>query len=273
MVAETVAKAYEFYRRIISNSMGEEQKIPILRRLCADDPRNWEDTPAASNYCKHCGREGKMQSQEIPIEQLIDSAAFIATAASMGTVISFHLFTSCSRLQKQAKSLASLSCDSYMDMIHQNIKQTVTPLTTVDRLTPSSVKNEAGDVTLDSEAEMLMVTEVGSDYEMVDDDNATSTKNHNTTIKEKPKDGDFETQDITDNMKEAMGMVALFNSSKFESVFNRVQLDCAALHAQMLKYDTETKFTNFKEDIQYSHNNSVCTCVNKISDFLSEIKL
>lgn len=211
MVAETVVKAYEFYRRAISNSMGGSQKIPILRLLCADYPRNWgEDVAegggvggeAASTglCCKYCGQGGKMQSREVSVEQLIDSAAFIATAVSMVSIVNFHLSTSCSGLQKQSQSLASLSCDSYMDIIHLNIKQSmpaVAPLVTAAadcHVPPPPIKTETGE-------------------------------------------------------------------------------NDAALHAQTLKYGNESQFSNYKEDIQYTYNNSECACVNKISDFLSKIKL
>ena len=263
VVAETVAKAFEFYRRVISNSMNG-QKIPVLRRLCADNSRNWEE--GDEGVCKHCGREGQMQSQEVPTDQLVDASAFVAASVSLGTIVNFHLSTSCSRLQKQAQSLASLSCDSFMDMIHQDIKKISNGVISYGPLEETAAPEDS-----DDDVETMMVTDVGSDYE--DDGMDCIAEKTSQPQPQPPSQPTPKMPRMSDNMKEAMELVALYNSSKFEAGFSRVQLDCAALHAQALKYDNETKFASYKEEIQYTYNNGECFCADKISNFLSEIEL
>ena len=75
MVAETVGKEYEFFHRNLTRAMKDE-KVPVLRRLCADDVRN-RDTE--ERVCRHCGRNGGGTSDEISLERLINTATFIGT--------------------------------------------------------------------------------------------------------------------------------------------------------------------------------------------------
>lgn len=140
-----------------------------------------------------------MQSQEVPTDQLVDASAFVATSVSLGTRVNFHLSTSCSRLQKQAQSLASLSCDSFMDMIHQDIKKT---------LNYGSLEETAAPEDLDDNVETMMVTDEGGDYE--DDGMDCIAEKTSQPQPQLPSQPTPKMPWMSDNMKEVMEIVALY---------------------------------------------------------------
>ena len=64
-------------------------------------------------------------------------------------------------------------------------------------------------------------------------------------------------------------LVALYNGHKFENQLTRFHLTRVALHAQALKYSQETKYTNYKDSISYTHNNMNCRCAETLTELLS----
>lgn len=134
-VAEAVGKEYAFIHGLLSKVLkSTTDKKPILKRLCADDPRN--RTPGTEEErctCNSCGRTGVGNSEDISMSQLIDSASLIGLMYSMGTMVNSYFSTDCSRLQKQGKSSAALSHDSYVDIVHTKLKDISSDLLGVDK--------------------------------------------------------------------------------------------------------------------------------------------
>ena len=247
MVAETVGKEYEFFHRNISKAMRDE-KIPLLRQLCADDPRN----NAGGSQCECCERKGNGTSKEISLEQLIDTAAFVGLVTSMGTLVNSHLSTDCSRLQKQAQSLAALSCDSYIDIVHSKFQDAAADF--LEEHQHGGYKDDREIVSEDEYAEATRITHVfGEDSDL---DNLTALP----SIKREKKENDSPTCFMPE-------LVALYNSDKFENELTRFHLTAAALHAQTFKYDKE--FTNYKDNISYTFGKSNCTCSETLVNLLS----
>ena len=257
MVAETVGKEYKFFHLNLTRAMKDE-KIPVLRRLCADDPRN---NDSQESKCKCCGREGDGTSKEILLEQLIDTAAFIGTVTSAGTLLNSHLSTSCSRLQKQAHSLAALSCDSYVDMVHTKIKDTAWDFLDEHQHSRCTEDAEREMVSEDEYAESTRVTCVASDCEVLEVDVANTNPGTEHIREEKEE-----------NVNRSCTMpklVALYNGHKFENQLTRFHLTGAALHAQALKYHQEAKYMNYKDSISYTHHDINCKCGETLTELLS----
>lgn len=245
-VAETVGKEYEFFHKNLSKAIRDE-KIPILRQLCADDPRN--NASGFLKQCECCGRKGTGTSKEISLEQLIDTAAFVGVVTSMGTLVNSYLSTDCSRLQKQAQSLAALSCDSYIDIVHSKFQDAATDF--LEEHQHGGYK-EADDREY---AEATRVTCVFGDEDFDFDIPVASPP--------------IKKEEETDNPSCFMpDLVALYNSDKFENELTRFHLMGAALHAQTLKYDKG--YTNYKDNISYTFDKSICTCSETLEKLLSK---
>nr|AKS10604.1 wsv133-like protein [Metopaulias depressus WSSV-like virus] len=249
-VAETVGKEYEFFQRNLSNAMKDE-KIPVLRQLCADDPRN--NAGGSLKQCNCCGRKGTGSSKEISLEQLIDTAAFIGIVSQIGCLVNSNLSTDCSRLQKQAHSLAALSCDSYIDIVHSKFK---------DDAANFLEEHQHGGYTEadDRELEYTEATRITRVFEENDFEFDIPT----VPIKKKEEEKEEEEDNPSCFMPD---LVALYNSDKFESELTRFHLMGAALHAQPLKYDKG--YTNYKDNISYTFEKSNCTCSETLVNLLS----
>lgn len=256
-VAETVGKEYEFYHRNLTKAM-KDGKIPVLRRLCADDPRNNNaENAARETNCKFCGRKGYGTSKNLSLEQLIDTAAFIGTVVSTGTLVSSHLSTNCSRLQKQARSLAALSCNSYVDVIHTKF------LGAAEDLLVKYQHRDSKEV--ESEDEFAEATRV----KFVAGDNVVILEDVEEEIGETNHPGSKPTSMENEEASMMPELVMLYNGRKFESQLTRFQLTGAALHAQAFKYDKETKFTSCRDSISFTNNNRTCTCAETLTQLLS----
>lgn len=246
-VAEMVGKEYEFFHKNLSKAMLDE-KIPVLRQLCADDPRN--DTSGSLKQCECCGRKRTGTSKEISLEQLIDTAAFVGVVTSMGTLVNSYLSTDCARLQKQAQSLAALSCDSYIDIVHSKFK--------------------------DAAKNFLEEHQQGGykDDRALEDEYAKATK-VTCIFGDGDEDSNFDNPTVPIKKEEEKNnpgcympdLVVLYNSNKFENELTRFHLMGAALDAQTLKYDKG--YTNYKDNINYTFEKSNCTCSQTLVEILS----
>lgn len=239
-VAETVGKEYEFFHKNLSKAMRDE-KIPVLRQLCADDPRN--NVGGSLKQCECCGRKGFGTSKAISLEQLIDTAAFIGVVTSMGTLVNSSLSTDCSRLQKQGQSLAALSCDSYIDIAYSKFKDAATDYKEVD------------------------------DREQLEDEYAEATR-VTCIFGEEDSDSDILTVPIKkeENKENTIcfipDLVALYNSDTFENELTRFHLMGAALQAQTFKY--EKGYIKYKDKISYIFEKSNCRCSETLVELLSD---
>ena len=148
-VSDAVAQEYLYYHKLLSESLqtpDKDQESERIRYSCCDDPRNAVEVAAAAAAatttsnglqkngqrrrqqlssvvaCKHCQRTGDDTSGSQLIGELIDTAAFIGLFLSMGTLVeSSQLSTNCSRLQKQGRSVASLTYESHVDVLHTTL--------------------------------------------------------------------------------------------------------------------------------------------------------
>lgn len=251
-VAETVGKEYKFFHENLSKAMRDE-KIPVLRQLCADDPRN----NAIGSYvkqCECCGRKGTGTSKEISLEQLIDTAALIGVVTSMGTLVHSYLATDCSRLQKQAQSLAALSCDSYIDIVHSKLEDTT--ISFLEEHQHGGYNKEADNRETVAEAEYAEATKVTCVF----GENDAEVDIPSPPIVEEEKDTNVTSCFIPE-------LVTLYNCGKFENELTRFHLTGAALHAQTLKYDKE--YTHYKDNISYTFEKSNCRCSETLVRLLS----
>lgn len=249
-VAETIGKEYEFFHKNLTKAMRDE-KIAVLRQLCADDPRN--NTGGSLKQCECCGRKGAGTSKEISLEQLIDAAAFVGIVTSMGTLVNSHLSTDCSRLQKQAQSLAALSSDNYIDIVHSKFKGAAEDFLEEHQ---RDGHKEADDRQYFSADEYAEATRIASVFGEEDSDFDIPTA---PIEKEEKKDNPI---------CYIPNLVALYNSDKFENELTRFHLMGGALHAQTLKYDKG--YTCCKDNISYTYEKSNCTCSETLAGLLSE---
>ena len=245
MVAEMVGKEYEFFHRNLSKALRDE-KIPVLRQLCADDLRN--NAGGALKNCECCGRKGIGTSKDISLEQLIDTAAFVGLVTSMGTLVGSYLSTDCSRLQKQAQSLAALSSDNYVDIVHCKFKDVATDF--LEGHQHGGYRDSKQSMSLEDEfVNATRVTRVfGSEEEKEAD---SSIDNRMGPL--------INTDDIkTTPTGFIPNLVALYNSDKFENELTRFHLMGAALQAGTLKYIKG--HASMKDNISYTYEKSNCRC-------------
>ena len=217
--------------------------------MCADDPRN---NGGSLKYCECCGRQSTGTSKEISLDQLIDSAALVGIINSMGTLVNSNLSTDCSRLQKQDQSLAALSCNSYIDIVHSEFQVAATNF-----IVGHAKENKSELVSEDEYTETTKVTCIFGDEEEEDDSDIELKPIVKEEVKDNPPPDGFVPE-----------LVALYNCNKFENEFTRFHLTGAALHAQILKYDKE--YTNYTDNISYTYKKSNCVCSKTLVDFLSK---
>ena len=299
-VAEAVGKEFAFFHANLTKAISN--KIPVLHRLCADDPRNrivlkseaMSDAPI--NLCIACGRKGDGTSDEVPLDQLIDSASLVGLIYSMGTVVNSHLSTNCSRLQKHGQSLAALSHDSYVDIVHTKIKDIPTHFL-------GDLEDDDTDEYLDTggggEKRQILEEEEQEEEEEreQEEQNADAYKatlcndgeedsldleDFNYLLKvmtmnkepsQKTENGDAEdrnAEDHRDDCHSVPELVAIFNSDKFENQLTRIPLSGGSLHAQTFKYNNESPYINQKDMIPETYKHSECECVQAMSALLQK---
>lgn len=261
VVAETMAKEFAFFHRNLSKAIIKNKKIPVLRRLCSDDHRNNNKKP---NVCVYCGRKGEGNSKEISLEQLIDSAAFIGVITSMGTLVNSHLSTSCSRLQKQGQSLAALSYNSYIDIVHSKLKNIATEFLEEHQCSPNFSEDE------EEYAEATRVTSITGEEEE-DEYYKFFVDDINNSVEDVVVKTESDEEKAKSHFKGIPGLVAIFNTNKFENQLTKIPLTGGALHAQALKYHCESKYINYKDTIPYTYKrSSSCKCVEALSTLIDE---
>lgn len=272
-VAEAVGKEFAFFNVNLTKAISN--KIPVLRSLCSDDRRNGialksetaSDAPV--NVCTACGRKGDGTSDEVPLDQLIDSASLIGLMYSMGTVVNSHLSTSCSRLQKHGQSLAALSHDSYVDIVYAKLKDIPSYFLEEEELLEEDVEEQ------NAEAYNVSLCNDGEDDSLDVEDfhfllNAM-TDNNREPSRETEKDA-VRNVDKRDGCHTVPELVAVFDSNKFENQLTRFPLSGGSLHAQALKYSNESPYINQKDMIPTTYKHSVCECVQAISALLQHNK-
>nr|BDU62150.1 wsv133-like protein [Chionoecetes opilio bacilliform virus]GAV93171.1 hypothetical protein SCV_047 [Chionoecetes opilio bacilliform virus] len=280
-VAEAVGKEYAFIHGLLSKVLkSTTDKKPILKRLCADDPRN--RTPGTEEErctCNSCGRTGVGNSEDISMSQLIDSASLIGLMYSMGTMVNSYFSTDCSRLQKQGKSSAALSHDSYVDIVHTKLKDISSDLLGVD-------KSDATESECDDNDEQMLLDCLkkanatnphykgggDSDYESCDTDKEDFEHLYKVMVSRKHPSvpHSHSENDNTDDSHPTKHfgvpqIVATFDSCNIEHGLLRAHLAGGALHAQAMKYSSETPYRSQKDTIPQRYKKRECLCVKHIS--------
>nr|BDT62703.1 MAG: wsv133-like protein [Metapenaeus ensis nimavirus]GBG35449.1 wsv133-like protein [Metapenaeus ensis nimavirus] len=272
MVAETVAKEFEFYHRTLHCAI-VDKKEPVLRKLCADDRRNKNNKSiqgGREHQCKYCNQEGKGTSEEIDLNQLVTAAAFIGLFTSTGTLVNSHLSTTSSRLQKQHQSLAALSYDSFIDIVFS--KYTDDARDFLKGTDPEKSGKDEDDLpsTEDETIETMKVTRVAEDgdFDIVmeedDEERFPSRRLADSKDEEGREQEEWRSQSLIPEG------VTLFSSNKFDWELSRIDLSGAALHAQALRYEDESKYNKHGNATPFTYPKTVCDCSQKLIRLLEE---
>lgn len=225
-----------FYSSMVKCLEIEHDSIP---HNCSDYEPNIE-----AGACKFCGKTSSSSKEEFDEDlfaHILSSAALYGLILSTGSLTNSQLSTTCSRLQKNGESKASLTFGSFVDIVHTVLKpEAVNSLFLCDdeewisRNKTNKEKKFAEEVTEDIEIGDFFPT-LGqySEYDELREDKPNWLK---------------------------PPLCSLFDTNSFIDTISRISLSGGSMHTRGLKYKSDDNVITPKDDIPLTSELVICKC-------------
>lgn len=276
-VSEYVAEEFDFLFNTIQQSCLTKKEKNKLSYLCSNHNNNLDQ----KSECKYCGEETDDDAKEYDLEQLFTSAAFYGLFLSTGTIANSQLTTDCSRLQKQNQSVASLSFDSYLDIIYTKLKEDSISFLenhesnedVLNKTCPSNLFSQQTRLDVekadDSFMSEMLVKYTGNDDSQSycnNDNNNNKDNNNKERIKEAAR------KKITQTDLNIPPDCAVFHSNLFESELARVHMSGGSLHAHSFKYKSDSAYISLKNSIDHLPSQDIyrCSCEEDLTEWIKK---